>query len=419
MSVEVIHVLLVEDNPGDAFLIQERLKQSIHTRFKVTAVETLKDAIGVLDQTQFEIILLDLSLPDSQGLDTFLSVAEQANHLPIVVLTGLKDEEMAMQAVRLGAQDYLTKGLVIGELLVHALRYAIERKRTQEQLKQQKIQLEIANQELESRTQQLEMLNTELEAFSYTVSHDLRNPLVGIDGYSCFLEKRYESQLDQTGKTYIHKIRKGVKRMNQLIDDLLELSCVQNSQMTIETVDLTAIVLAIVQDLQQQHPARNIEFKITPNIQAKGDNNLLKIALENLLGNAFKYTEKNQKTCIEFGVLKSIFSGNIDTDSSFVLKKKLEKSGYYTPLFSEKTIYFIRDNGVGFDMGKVDKLFTPFQRLHSSSEFKGTGVGLATVQRIIHRHHGRIWAESIKEKGATFYFTLNPDVSDSQVSSSG
>ncbi len=419
MSVEVIHILLVEDNPGDSFLIQERLKQSRTTLFEVTSVETLNDALCALEKIQFEIILLDLSLPDSQGIDTFLTIAERANHLPIVVLTGLNDEKMAMQAVRLGAQDYLKKGLVIGELLVHALRYAIERKRTQEQLKQQKIQLEIANHKLESRTQQLEMLNTELEAFSYTVSHDLRTPLIGIDGYSCFLEKRYSSQLDRTGKNYIQRIRKGVKRMNQLIDDLLELSCVQNSEMSIETIDLTSIVLAIIQELKQQHPEREIEFKITQNVQAQGDKKMLKIALENLLGNAWKYTEKHKNTCIEFGILKSIFSGHSDSVSNFNLKKKLEQNGYYTPLFSEKTIYFIRDNGVGFDMGKVDQLFTPFQRLHSSSEFKGTGVGLATVQRIIHRHQGRIWAESIQEQGATFYFTLNPDVSNAQVLSSG
>jgi two-component system sensor histidine kinase/response regulator len=376
-----INVLLVEDNLGDANLIKKRLKKSNTTRFKITHVAKLKKAIEYIIQDFFDIILLDLSLPDSKGLETLAAIEQQATHIPIIVLTGLNDEELALEAVRQGAQDYLRKGLIVSELLVHALRSAIERKRTQEQLRRQKQQLEIANQILEQRTQQLEALNAELEAFSYTVSHDLRSPLISIDGYSCFLEQQYGANLDQRGRRYLNNIRQATQRMNQLIEDLLMLSRVQKTVLSITSFNLSQMIQAIAQELQQQHPLDQVNIKITPDIVAYGDQRLLRIALENLLSNAWKYSARKPQPQIEFSVQSS------------------------TP----QTTYLIRDNGIGFNIEQADQLFRPFHRLHSSDKYPGTGIGLATVQRIIHRHHGQIWAEASVGKGATFYFTLGID----------
>ncbi|ERT08472.1 response regulator [Lyngbya aestuarii BL J] len=404
MSQELIKVLLVEDNPGDAFLIQESLKKRRKTQFKVTQVERLKDAFSCLESDQFDLVLLDLFLLDSQGLNTFTEISLKANHLPIVVLTGLNDEEMAIQAVRLGAQDYLKKELAMGEVLIYSLCYAIERKRTQEQLKQQKIQLETTNAELQKRTKQLEILNDELETFSYTVSHDLRSPLLSIDGFSFFLEKEFSEQLNTQGKSYLKRIRQAVSRMDKLIINLLELSRVQQIEMCITEVNLSEIVKTIFKELKQQDTQRKVEFKIAPNITVQGNKQLLKIALENLISNAWKYTAQEEVATIEFGVL-STSEQNIDSHLE-IEQNQLNSEIDLSPILPTP-IYFVRDNGVGFDMYQADKLFTPFQRLHSSGEFPGTGIGLATVQRIIHRHQGKIWAKSTQGKGATFYFTLS------------
>ncbi|EAW37251.1 hybrid sensor histidine kinase/response regulator [Lyngbya sp. PCC 8106] len=404
MSQELIKVLLVEDNPGDAFLIQESLKKRHKTKFKVTQVERLKDAFSCLESDQFDLVLLDLFLLDSQGLNTFTEISLKANHLPIVVLTGLNDEEMAIQAVRLGAQDYLKKELAMGEVLIYSLCYAIERKRTQEQLKQQKIQLETTNAELKKRTKQLEILNDELEAFSYTVSHDLRSPLLSIDGFSFFLEKEHSESLNSQGKSYLKRIRQAVSRMDKLIINLLELSRVQQIEMCITEVNLSEIVQTLFKDLKQQDTQRKVKLKIAPNVTVQGNKQLLKIALENLISNAWKYTAQEEVATIQFGVL---FASEQNIDSHLEIeKKRLNSEIDFSPI-RQTPIYFIGDNGVGFDMYQADKLFTPFQRLHSAGEFQGTGIGLATVQRIIHRHQGKIWAKSTQGKGATFYFTLS------------
>ncbi len=403
MYQELIKILLVEDNPGDAFLIQESLREGHLMQFKVTQVEQLQEAFLALNHQDFDIILLDLFLPDSQGLNTFTEILPKANHLPIVVLTGLNDEEMAIQSVRLGAQDYLKKDLVIGDLLVYSLCYAIERKRTQEQLEQQKIQLESANAELEKRTEQLEFLNAELEAFSYTVSHDLRSPLLSIDGFSFFLEKEYSNQLNSKGISYLQRIRSAVQRMDKLIDNLLKLSQVQKNKMSIQKVNLSEIVQDTYQELKQQYPQRNVNLLITPNLIDKGDRQLLKVALENLIINAWKYTAKEPTAKIEFGLVPDPHI----LDAERQIKSKFFSTHPTPPHQTIPRIYFVKDNGVGFDMSQVDQLFKPFQRLDSSKEFPGTGVGLATVQRIIQRHQGRIWAESIQGQGTIFYFTLN------------
>jgi light-regulated signal transduction histidine kinase (bacteriophytochrome) len=238
------------------------------------------------------------------------------------------------------------------------------------------------NEELEhrvrERTAQLKAVNRELEAFSYSVSHDLRAPLRSIDGFSLALLEDCSDHLDETGKGHLLRVRAASQRMGLLIDDLLNLSRITRSDMRREQVDLSALAQTIIDGLRVAEPSREVEVSISPGLIAEADSRLLQVALENLLGNAWKFTEKEARARIEFAAERG----------------------------EDGTVFFVRDNGAGFDMKYADKLFGAFQRLHSTSEFKGTGIGLATVQRIIRRHGGRVWAEGAVEGGATFYFTL-------------
>lgn len=233
--------------------------------------------------------------------------------------------------------------------------------------------------DLAQRNAQLATLNHELEAFSYSVSHDLRAPLRSIDGFSQVLLEDYGDQLDSDGKDALQRVRRAARGMGELIDALLALSRLSRVDLRAERVDLSALADSMVAELHNSQPDRESEFVIAPDLIVEGDRVLLRAALGNLLGNAWKYTQPRATARIEFGCL--------------------EKEG--------ETVYFVRDNGVGFDMTYVGKLFGAFQRLHRQTEFGGTGIGLATVQRIIHRHGGRAWAEGAVDQGATFYFTLH------------
>lgn len=224
----------------------------------------------------------------------------------------------------------------------------------------------------------LEATNHELEAFSYSVSHDLRTPLRGIDGFSQALLEDYKDRLDAQGVDYLHRVRAASQRMALLIDDLLQLSRLTRAPLRNEQVNLSAMAAAIASDLQDANSQRRVTFRIADGIVVHGDPRLLRLALTNFLNNAWKFTARHAQAVIEFGVTNH--------------------NG--TPA------YYVRDDGAGFDMAYADKLFGAFQRLHPAAEFEGTGIGLATVQRIIHRHGGRVWAEGEVEKGATFYFTL-------------
>ena len=256
----------------------------------------------------------------------------------------------------------------------------------------EKSKVELINQHLEKEIEerrrveaQIKGINTELmaankelEAFSYSVSHDLRAPLRGIDGFTLSLLEDYADKLDETGRDYLQRVRAATQRMGTLIDDLLNLSRVTRSEMKLEKTDLGAIARSIASELRRAQPDRQVEFCIEENLTAFVDSHLIRITLENLLGNAWKFTSKRDACLIEFG--------------------RMRRDGYLT--------YYVKDNGAGFDPAYANRLFGAFQRLHDKREFPGTGVGLATVQRIVHRHGGRIWAESAVDKGATFYFTL-------------
>ena len=232
--------------------------------------------------------------------------------------------------------------------------------------------------ELRRKTVELEVLNKELEAFSYAVSHDLRAPLRSINGFSKALLDDYIDVLDAEGRDYLQRVRKATKRMAEIIDELLALSRVTRTEMHREKVDLSNMVHEVLTELQESQPERQVEFIVAPGLVADGDARLLSLVFDNLLGNAWKFTGNKSNAQIEFGVTW----------------KGIDR------------VFFVRDNGAGFNMEYVNKLFGAFQRLHSPEEFPGVGVGLATVKRIINRHGGRVWAEGEVDKGATFYFTL-------------
>ncbi len=266
------------------------------------------------------------------------------------------------------------QGNIIG--LIGVAKDISDRKRAEQEIRELNENLE---RRVVERTAELEAANKELEAFSYSVSHDLRAPLRAVDGFSKALLERYVDNLDDKGKHYLQRIRTGTQRMGELIDDLLALSRVTRTQMRRTAVDLSALAGEIAAELHSTQPERQVEFAIAPGLVADGDISLLRVVLENLLNNALKFTSAHTQTRIEFGAI-------LQADA--------------------KLAYFVKDNGAGFDMAYVNKLFGAFQRLHTTSQFPGTGIGLATVQRIIHRHGGRVWAEGAVEQGATFYFTL-------------
>jgi signal transduction histidine kinase len=278
--------------------------------------------------------------------------------------------------------------MIVGILLVSVLAAVLGmgllwRRREAQVLREQQVADRRLNVELEQRvkdrTGQLEASNRELEAFCYSVSHDLRAPLRGIDGWSLALLEDYHDKLDEEGHRHLRRVRADTQRMGRLIDALLLLSRVTRGQIQRGPVDLTALARSVAARFQEAEPERRVEFSAQPGLTAQGDARLLEIVLSNLLGNAWKFTGGRPLARVEFG--------RTEIDS--------------------RPAFFVRDSGVGFDMNYAQKLFGAFQRMHRASEFPGTGIGLATVQRIIQRYGGRVWAEAQVDRGATFYFTLD------------
>jgi PAS domain S-box-containing protein len=262
-----------------------------------------------------------------------------------------------------------------GLLVTSAIRDVTERKKAGERIAE-------LNRELKNRAAELETANRELEAFSYSVSHDLRSPLQNIDSFSQILIEEHANRLGADGRDCVQRLRGGCQHMEEIIEALLALSNMARHELVPERVELSALAKSVADELKQKDPDRLVDWMIAEGLTAEGDPRLMRVVLENLLGNAWKFTAKRPRARIEFGAL---------------------------PQSNGTRTYFVRDDGAGFDMARAGDLFAPFKRLHDQSQFRGTGIGLATVQRVIRRHHGRIWAEGVVDQGATFCFTLGDE----------
>jgi signal transduction histidine kinase len=350
-------VLVVDDNPDLRAYIATLLAPDYE-------VEVATDGAAALDAIAArvpDLVVSDVMMPrlDGVGMLRELRASEATALLPVILLSARAGQEAAIEGLDAGCDDYLVKPFAARELLAR-VRTHVELARTRR-----------------AWIAELERTNRELDAFSYSVSHDLRAPLRAIDGFTQALARDLEGQLDERGRDYVARVRRNVTRMGELIDALLELARIARSPLHSEPVDLSLLAAEVIGDLQRQQPERKVELAIEAGLTAQGDRRLLRVVLVNLLGNAWKFTSRAEQPRIEVGALPGA-----------------------------EPAFFVRDNGAGFDMAYAKKLFAPFQRLHDAREFEGTGIGLATSQRAIARHHGRIWAEGVAGKGATFFFTV-------------
>lgn len=319
--------------------------------------------LGIFLTTLAEVLVVHyLTTPRIRKTIQCLQQVEAGNLSKLVSRADSKDEFGVLQRS-------------VNSMITQLKQRTAERAQAEKELIRHRDHLE---EEIAARTASLQGANKELEAYSYSISHDLRAPLRLIDGFSQAVLEDYNDKLDESGQHYLNRIRFNTLKMNGLINDILDLSRVSRRQLNHGLVNLSELAKQISNDLRQQYQDSHIEVEIESGVTANGDSKLLKIALENLLANAWKFTKKSNPAIISFG----------------------------SQACNKNKTYFVRDNGVGFDMRYVDRLFNPFQRLHSDDDFEGTGIGLATVQRIIHRHGGKIWAESEIGRGSAFYFNL-------------
>jgi two-component system NtrC family sensor kinase len=362
--------------------------------YDVVLARSGEEALEMLAVQPVDCILMDLMMPGMGGMEACrqIKMAPGLRDLPLIILTAIEDRSTMISSLSMGADDFIQKSGEF-EILKARLRAQIRRKQFEDEHRRIREQLlEKEREAIEARAaqklaeaqlthvEQLEHKNKELEAFSYSVSHDLRAPLRAIDGFSLALVEDYNERLDETGRHYLNQVRTGARRMGELIDDLLELSRMGRAELRREPVDLGALAAEVLDVLKQGQPERVLVPELQQGMIAMADRRLMRVVLENLLGNAWKFTEKTAQARIVFG--REMCDGVMT--------------------------YFVRDNGAGFNMQYAQRLFQPFQRLHSEAEFSGTGIGLSIAHRIIDRHGGRIWAEGEAGKGAVFRFTI-PD----------
>jgi light-regulated signal transduction histidine kinase (bacteriophytochrome) len=329
--------------------------------YDVAVVADGRAALEAVQARMPDLVVSDVMMPnlDGLGLVRELRTDPTTASLPVILLSARAGEDPSIEGLDAGADDYVAKPFSARELLARV-----------------RTHLDLAKARRRWGTE-LERANRELEAFSYSVSHDLRAPLRAISGFSEILLEDHGAQLDADSKDCVDEIQNAVRGMSELIEGLLELSQVSRAPLEVAHVDLSQLAGNVVAELRRDQPDREVTVHIVDGLSAEGDARLLQVVLVNLIGNAWKFTSRTDAARIEVGC----------------------KAG-------SEPIFFVRDNGAGFDATYSAKLFAPFQRLHSVSEFEGTGVGLSTVQRVIHRHGGRIWAEGAVGEGATFSFTL-------------
>lgn len=411
LILETGYILAVEDSLVQAKRLEHFFKEyNINYQLYVNA----EDAYQAVLNEKPELIISDIVMPGMDGYEFCTKIKESKNlsHIPVILLTSLQDPQDIIKGLQSGADNFITKPYdekylfsriqyllinrdirfagsaeMVIELVFRGQKYHINSDKKQildlllsvyeaaiqrnDELIAMKAQLEIAN-------EQLKQANQDLEAFSRTVSHDLKTPLNGIIGFSDFLITDNESNLNEESKEWLKYIKESACAMSHLIQDLLQFSKSGLVDLEQEPVDLSKVAKEVIDNILQRDPSRKVMVIVEPDLNAKADPKMIRVVLDNLLGNAFKYSGLKADAEIRFG-----------------------KKDYYG-----QDLFYVSDNGAGFDMNKAEKLFQPFQRFHSAQQFKGTGVGLSTVQRIIEKHGGQIWAESEVGKGATFYFTL-------------
>jgi len=360
--------------------------------YDVVLARSGEEALALLAVQPVDCILLDLLMPGLSGQETCerIKAAPAVRDIPVIMLTAVEDRDAMIQGLGAGADDYISKASDF-EVLKARVRAQIRRKQFEQE--HRRIRDELLRKEIEATeaqaarrlaetraalVEELERKNQELEAFSYSVSHDLRAPLRAIDGFSRIVLEKADA-LDPKSRDYLQRVRAAAQRMGELIDDLLELSRVGRAELHRTRVNLSEMARCVLAELARR-TGRTVEVRVEDGLYAEADRRLIQIVLENLLGNSWKFTAGVAAPRIEVGAERN----------------------------DRLPVFFVRDNGAGFDMAYADKLFRPFQRLHGDAEFPGTGIGLATVQRVVDRHGGRVWAEGEVGRGATVRFTLPP-----------
>lgn len=348
-------VLAVDDIPANLELLTSMLDEE---GYRVLAAHNGAEALSVALQAEPDLILLDVNLPDLDGYEVCRRLKQEPrlSEVPVLFVSAMRDPKDKLKAFAAGGVDYVTKPFHLDEVRA-------------------RISTQIA---LRTTRLELQRANHELEAFSYSVSHDLRAPLRSIDGFSQALVEDHGPALGESGNRYLRFIRDAAHQMDQMIGDMLMLARASKQELQRELVDISQLARELVARLTEADHERRIDWRIQDGMTAECSRPLTTVVLQNLLGNAIKFTAKKPAACIEVATT--------------------EQRG--------RTAFLVRDNGAGFDMTYADRLFGLFQRLHGSHEFEGTGVGLATVNRIIRRHGGHVWAEGEVDRGATFYFTL-------------
>jgi signal transduction histidine kinase len=365
-------ILIVDDRPENLFVLQKILGVLDVDVFRAS---TGNDALGLALEHEFFCAILDVQMPEMDGyeLAELLRGNLATATMPIIFVSAVfSDEYHYRKGYEAGAVDFISKPFV-PEILLSKIKIFLD-------LYQQRHVLETFVKQLNSANQQLELVNQELETLSYSISHDLRAPLRAIDGFSRILVESLDENINPESRRYLETVRDNVRQMNGLIDGLLQFSRLAFQPFANRKIEMKELAHHVIDDLLTVQPERRVEVSLGDLPPAWGDPLFIKQVFENLIRNAFKFSRNRETMRLEIG---------------------FQARG-------EQTVYFVRDNGVGFDMRYAEKLFGVFQRLHSEAEFEGTGVGLANVRRIILRHGGEVWAEAKVDQGATFYFTLGP-----------
>jgi two-component system, NtrC family, sensor kinase len=371
-------VLAVDDSPTYLSSIAAALTDA---GYDVVCARSGEEALELLAIQPVDCILLDLMMPGMGGQETCrrIKAAPSIREIPLIMLTALEDRQTMVEGLGAGADDFIAKSSEL-EVLKARVLAQIRRRQFEDEnrrLRDQLLKMEIAEARA-ALAEELERKNQELEAFSYSVSHDLRAPLRVIEGFSQAALEAVAPSAGVLAVQHLQRVRAAASRMSELIDDLLELSRVGRAELRRDRVDVSRLAAEVLSELQKAEPERRIQVAVHPRLTAEADPRLMRIVLENLLGNAWKFTSKKAEARIEVGAGSS----------------------------NGRSFFFVRDDGAGFNPKYAARLFSPFQRLHQESDFKGTGIGLATVQRIIERHGGRVWAESAPGQGATFSWEL-------------